>query len=431
MLTLLLSVAGWLVLLVSVFISFRTRFIQFRALPELFRLFFYHQSKTGEGTICARRALLTAMSTTIGLSTMVAPVIAIRLGGPGAVVGFFLATIFGAAASYAEVTFAVEHRKKVGNKVFGGPMQYLQKVFSPALAKAYALGCVILMLVWSSAQANQVAGLFDGASIGFFSIPTWITGLLLTAAVTGILVGGINRVAACSAKLVPIMFCLYLGASIWIIGCHIDLLPQIFSTIFKSCFEPQVFAGGVVCGGLSSAFRWGVLKALHGTEAGVGTQTIPHSAAEVNSASQQGILAMASTYSAGLIMIISSLTALISSTWLDLSLNLGIDMVMATFEQAFSIYGTILVAISAILFGFGTILGNGYNGSVCFGYLTKGKYTPYFYGLVALMVFLGAIADVQLVWSYVDIVLAFVMVPHAIAIFILAARAPKLAELVT
>lgn len=416
MLNLLLMVSGCVMLLVSLFITLQTRFIQFRALPQLWRLFFGRQETGQEGAISSRSALLTAMSTTIGISTIVGPVIAIRLGGPGALVGFLLAVVLGAATSYAEVSFAVRYRERIGNRYFGGPMQYLSKLFSPGFGKFYALGCSILMLAWSAAQANQVAAIFSSSVMGAWKVPLWASGSILAVGVVAILVGGIRRVAAVSSSLVPIMFVLYLGASFCVIALNWQMIPSLLAVVFKSCFVPQTFSQGVVIGGIVSAFRWGVLKGLQGTEAGVGTQAIPHSSAHVARPTDQGILAMASIYSAGFVILISSLTALISSTWLDPHLQLGIDMVVATFQQTFSVYGGILIAISAFLFGFGTILGNGYNGLECYSFLTKGEQQIPYYCMTGLMVFLGAIGDVQTVWSYVDLVLIAVMVPHALAL---------------
>lgn len=419
---LLLVFSGCVVLCISVFLTLKTNFVQFRMLPQLVRLFFNREHHEGEGTISSRRALLTAMSTTIGVSTMVAPVIAIRLGGPGAVIGFLLATLFGAATSYAEVTLAVQYRKKHNGVVLGGPMQYLKVAFSPWLAKWYALFCGILMLVWSSAQANQVAALFHSSMMGSFLIPRSLSGIVLAVSICAVLMGGIRRIASLSVRLVPLMFIVYIGASLWIIGVHIDRVPGICALVLTSCLEPQAFGGGIVVGGMLSAFRWGMLKALQGNEAGVGTQTFPHSAAEVKTASDQGILAMASTYCAGFVMLISSLTALISGTWLDPQYALGIDMVVGTYQQVFSYYGAILVAISALLFAFGTILGNCYNGSQCFLFLTKGKGIVLYYGVTAIMIVIGAVGNVLTVWSYIDIVLVIVTVPHVLAVFWLSMR---------
>lgn len=417
MLDILLFLSGCIVILVSLYLTIKTGFVQFRCLPNLIKLFLVKEGKEGEGTISSRRALLTAMSTTIGISTIVAPAIAIRLGGPGAVFGFIIATVLGAATSYAEVTFALQYRKQKNGKVAGGPMQYLHDVFSPWLAKWYALFCGILMLVWSSAQANQVAELFHSSLMGEYAVPKWITGVLLAISVCIMLVGGIKWIASLSVRLVPMMFCVYVGTSLWIICLNLDKLPSIFSLIMHSCWQPQALGGGMVVGGLLSTLRWGALKALQGNEAGVGTQTFPHSTAETRSPRDQGILAMASTYGAGFVLLISSLTTLISGTWMNPQYSLGIDMVVGTYNQYFSYIGGIIVAVSALLFAFGTVLGNSYNGSQCFLYLTKGQSIILYYLMTCVMIVVGSIGSVQTVWSYIDIVLVLVLVPHVLAVF--------------
>jgi len=422
MLDILLFCSGCIVLVVSLLLTIKTGFIQFRGLPQLIKLFLRSEIGGDPNTIGARRALLTAMSTTIGVSTIVAPAIAIRLGGPGAVLGFIIATILGAATSYSEVTFALRYRKQQEGRVEGGPMQYLQDAFSPLLAKWYALFCGILMLVWSSAQSNQIAELFHSSLMRGCPIPKWLTGVLLAVSVCIMLVGGIRWIASLSARLVPLMFCVYVGSSLWIILLNFSKLPEIFALVLRSCWEPQAFGGGVVVGGILSTLRWGALKALQGNEAGVGTQTFPHSTANTRSPTEQGIMAMASTYCAGFVLVISSLTTLISGSWLDPKYSLGIDMVLGTYNQYFSYLGSILVAISALLFVFGTVLGNSYNGSQCYLYLTKGRAMIVYYFLTALMILVGALGNVQTVWSSIDLVLVFVIVPHIVAVLWLAMK---------
>ena len=421
MLDQLLFGSGILMLTVSLILTIKTRFVQFRKLPQMFSLFL-NRKKGRDGTICSRRALFTAMSTTLGLSTMVAPVIAIRLGGPGAVMGFFLATVLGAAVSYTEVSFALAYREKKEGKIHGGPMQDLQKAISPFMAKWYAFFCGILMMVWSAAQSNQLAQLLSAKHVCLVYIPTWITGSVLAIFVLIILIGGIKRIASWSAKLVPTMFLLYVGAALFIIALNIGKLPSIFHLIWSSCFHPQSFGSGIVIGGLLSAFRWGILKGLHGNEAGIGTQTIPHSMAEVDEATDQGILSMASTYCAGVILILSSFVALITMTWMDPELNLGIEMVAVSFFNYFSYAGLVIVSISALLFAFGTILGNSYNGSQCFLYLSKNHGIVFYYLLTAALIFWGAIAGVKSLWGNIDFVLALVMVPHILSILWLSFR---------
>src|SRR5437868_4885802 len=119
------------ILLGSVFISFRTRFVQLRFLPLLFKTLalsiMNRKQEDNHHTILPHKALFTAMSTTLGISTIAAPAIAISLGGPGALLGFLLTAFFGSAATYAEVNLSIQYRKKLANgTIMGGPMQYLQ-----------------------------------------------------------------------------------------------------------------------------------------------------------------------------------------------------------------------------------------------------------------------------------------------------------------
>lgn len=413
--------SGILMLLVSLILTIQTRCVQVRKIPSMFRLLFGRQ-KEGEQTVQARHALFTAMSTTLGLSTIVAPVIAIRLGGPGVVLGFLLAAFLGAALNFTEVQYAIAYRAVKEGRIEGGPMSYLQTAFSPFLAKWYAFFGSLLMMAWSAAQANQVSAMLSSPLLGVCAIPKWLIGVLLSVGVTGVLVGGIKRISRLSAKLVPTMFLLYTAASLWIIGMNIAKIPSVLHLIFSSCFHPQSFGTGALIGGLVSAFRWGIMKGLQGSEAGIGTQAIPHSMAEAKSAVDQGILSMVSTYTAGFLLVLSSFVALLTSNWLDTALPLGINMVAKSFQDYFSYVGLVIIALSSLLFGFGTIVGNGYNGSQCFLYLTKYRLIHCFYLGTALLVFFGAVANAQALWSNIDYILAPLMVPHVLALLCLSLK---------
>lgn len=406
--------SGVLMLVVSILITVKTRFVQFRKIPSMFRLLFHPQLE-GHQTVQSRRALFTAMSTTLGLSTIVAPVIAIRMGGPGVVVGFLLASFLGAALNYAEVTNAIRFRKIKESHIEGGPMCYL----TPFWAKWYALFASLLMMAWSSAQANQLSAMLSSPLLGNYAIPKWGTGAFLAVVVTLILIGGIKRISSVSAKLVPTMFFLYVGASLWIVAMNAAQLPAVFHQIWSSCFHPQAFGTGALIGGVVSAFRWGMMKGLQGSEAGIGTQAIPHSMAEAKSAEEQGILSMVSTYTAGILLVLSSLVTLLTGNWLDTTLPVGISMVAATFQHYFSYIGLGIVAMSSLLFAFGTILGNSFNGSQCFLYLTKRRYLKVFYIGSAALVLYGSLANTTTLWGNIDYVLAPLMVPHMIVLLFL------------
>ncbi len=224
------------ILVGSIFISFRTRFVQLRFIPSLFKMLgrsiFQRNNQQCQHTIAPHKALFTAMSTTVGISTIVAPVIAISLGGPGALLGFLLTAFFGSAATYTEVNLCIQYRKKFEDgAIMGGPMQYLKHLLSPSVANWYAIGCFILMAAWSSAQANQLAAILNSPLLESYRIPTAISGVSIAALVIFALLGGIKRISSLSSKLIPTMFVLYVGSCFWIILYHVDKLWEIMQLI--------------------------------------------------------------------------------------------------------------------------------------------------------------------------------------------------------
>jgi AGCS family alanine or glycine:cation symporter len=281
------------------------------------------------------------------------------------------------------------------------------------------------MTVWSAAQANQLAAILDSPLLGDYRISTLSSALLITALICVSLMGGIKRIGALSAKIVPAMFTLYVGSCLWILGSNLDQLGSILQLIFRSVFTPYELATGAVVGGIVSAIRWGIFKGTQATEAGVGTQAIPHSMAETKDASSQGTLAMLSTYTAGAVAFLSGCVALITNTWQDPSLPLGMSMVAASFNQYFSYIGVAIVSISAFLFGFGTILGNSFNGSQCYAFLTNNKHKKYYLIMTLIMILVGAASDAQFIWSHIDIFLACMIVPHMTALLLHAFRKPQ------
>lgn len=413
----------------SIFLSIKTRFIQIRLLPYLFRMaggmFAKNKTQEQQHTILPYKALFTAMSTTLGIGTIVAPVIAINLGGPGALIGFLLTSFFGSAATYVEVSLSLRHREKLpSGQIMGGPMQYLKYLASPKMAKWYAMCCFILMTTWSGAQANQMAAMLNSPLLGAYKVPLVVSGAVVAGIVLIFLVGGIKRVGAVEAKLIPIKFLLYVGACLFILLSNASKLPGIFSLIFTSAFSPYAMASGAVVGGLMSSLRWGVFKGSQCCEAGIGTQTIPHSMAETKDPVAQGALAMCSTYAAGLIAFLSGCVSLVTGTWNNPELPLGMSMVAASFNMYFASLGVVTIASCAVIFAFGTILGNSYNGSQAFGFLTENKKLKAYYVLTAFMIFMGSILDAKFVWAFTDVILACMALPHMAALMMYAVKKP-------
>lgn len=408
------------IILGSLLITLKTRMVQLRNLKILFRILINSlcdKNSNSSNLISPHRALFTAMSTTLGISTIVAPIIAIHLGGPGALLGFLLTSFLGSAATFTEVSLCIQHRKKLNSgEVMGGPMQYIEVLLSPSAAKWYAICCLLLMITWSGAQANQLAAILDSPLLGNYRIPTFFSGLFITSSILIIFLGGIKRIGAFSAKLIPIMFILYSGASLLILCFNVEKLGSIFQDMFQSALSPVAMASGTLVGGIVSTLRWGIFKGTQACEAGIGTQAIPHSMAETNNPETQGAVAMLSTYTAGILAFLSGCVTLVTETWQNPELPLGISMVAASFEMYFSSFGVAIIIFCTFLFGIGTILGNNYNGGQCFAYLMDNRKNRYYIVGATAMVFIGTVAEVKMLWSFMDLILASMAVPHMAAL---------------
>ncbi|MFI5206364.1 MAG: alanine:cation symporter family protein, partial [Candidatus Paceibacterales bacterium] len=135
----------------SIILSFKTRFVQIRQLPKMFKMLFSHQEASKDAhMVRGRRALFTAMAATIGVGNIVAPIFAIGKGGPGALVGFMLAAFFGGATTFSEVVFSINYRKRFSDgTISGGPMQYLKEALHPYISYFYAISLFTLYIFWT------------------------------------------------------------------------------------------------------------------------------------------------------------------------------------------------------------------------------------------------------------------------------------------
>ncbi len=392
----------------------------------LFKSFFKKRTlDDNPETIPAYKALFTAMSTSIGIGNIVSPIIAIKLGGPGALLGFLLAALFGSASTFTEVTFALKYRKEnPDGTISGGPMQYIKEVLPKSFSMLYAYAGFLTLVVWSSNQANALSDLLKPRGV-----PGYVTGIVLAATITYILLGGIQRIGNFSAKLVPGMFLLYCGATFWIIGANIQKLPGVINLIFSSAFTPEAIFGAGTAFGIHTALRWGLAKGFFANEAGLGFPTIPHSMSKSKVPVNQGILSMLSVYSNGFLCILSGLTVLLTETWLDPDLGIGINILAKSFTIYFHSPGIVILMFSALLFAFGTIVGNSYNGSQCYLYATKNQGLKYYYIFIAIVVFIGSISEVESLARITDFCLIPLAIPNVLGILILAFKKSDLLKI--
>lgn len=394
-------------------LSILTNFPQFRKFKQFLKIIFskdIHQSS--KNTISPLQALLTAMSTSLGMGTIIAPPLAIAIGGPGALFWLMIYALFGCVTKFTEVTFAVKYKRYASDgTIIGGPTGYLYQIH-PFLADWYGFLTIFMFSAWTALQSKSMA-----ATYSYYAVPEYITGLVTATFVLFMLVGGAKRIAEFSSGLVPVMCFLYFGVCSAIIFSNISALKDALFLIFSHAFCPTAATGGFVGSTLWITMRQGIFKAAFVTEAGVGTAAIPHALADTNKPTNQGILAMYSIIGDTFFCFMSGIVALITGVW-KLG-RISNDLPILAFKSVFPTFGPLAYTAVVTLFIIGTAIGNSLNGSKSFAFFTNNRYMNYYYAFVFISIFLGSIFDAPLLWDIADLMLPMIALPNMLGLIIL------------
>lgn len=402
-----------LLLFTGILLSCLIKFPQLRNFKRFISIISSKQAtESTRNTITPLQALLTAMSTSLGSGNIVSPPLAIAIGGPGALFWIFTYAFFASVTKFAEVTFSIKYRKRAADRsIIGGPTTYLEQVH-PLLAFWYGATALVLFAGWSSLQAKTLAETY-----GRLGVSEYITGAITAVFVFYMLIGGAKRVGQFSEKLVPVMCATYLGVSLIILLQDISLIGEMFMLVINNAFTPTAATGGFLGATALMGMRQGVFKAAYVTEAGLGTAAFPHSLADTEHATDQGILGMYSVAIDTLFCLISGFIVLVTGVWTS-----GVTsntIIFDAFNIGLPTVGPAILIFTLTLFVLGTAIGNSFNGSKSFGFFTNNKYLKVYYAFVACMLMFGAIADTTTLWYMMEIILPCAALPNLIGIIYL------------
>ncbi len=412
---------------VSIFLTFKTGFVQFRAFPRFLKLIFtgVKEAKQSKGkTINPFHALFAAMATTIGMGNVVSPSLAIMIGGPGALFWLIFYMFFGSVTKYTEVAFALDTRKYLEDGfVLGGPIQYLKSV-GMWLSNWYGYLIIFVILSWSSGQANTLANI-----MALEGVPHWIVGLVLASFVVLALSGGAKRVGAFASRLVPIMFVLYVTFALSILLRNPAALLSAFRLMFYNAFNPAAAVGGFLGASVLRAVREGMFRGIFITESGLGTSSIAHSLADTKNPTDQATLAMGSVLADIFLSALSGLLVLVTGIW-----SLGAfrsTLIYEVFKLQAPGMGQYVLLFSVTLFVLTTVMGNTLNGMQSFGILVKDNRVMMnmYMAFTVCMIFSGALVPMKLLWDIIDTLVMFVAIPNLIGIVLLAYKKPEVLRL--
>jgi AGCS family alanine or glycine:cation symporter len=261
------------------------------------------------------QALATALSGTVGTGNIGGVALALHLGGPAALFWMWVTAFFGMTSKFVEVTLSHKYREQTADGTMaGGPMYYMEKGMNAKwLAVIFAMATVLSSFgTGSLPQINSIAAGMQST----FNIEPIVTGAILAVLLALVIIGGIKRIAAVAAAIVPVM------ALIYIIGAFAVILPNLgnigpsFVAIFSDAFTGSAATGGFLGATFAYVFDRGVNRGLYSNEAGQGSAPIAHASARTDEPADEGMVSILEPFIDTIVICtITGLVILSSGAW--------------------------------------------------------------------------------------------------------------------
>lgn len=442
------------ILATGLILTCRLRLLHVFNLKHAFRCMFHQED--AQGDVSQFGALCTALSATIGTGNIVGVATAISAGGPGALFWMEVAAVFGMATKYAEGLLAVKYREITPDgRVLGGPFYYIEKGLAGRFGLKSWKWLAVLFATFGTLAGimgigtlTQIHGItsavqrffdpgFDPSNvatgIGVFgttySVPVVVAGMIVTACVALVVIGGIRRIAAVSSVVVPFMAVFYLVIIVFLLLGNLSKITAAIELIVRAAFNPAAFTGGVV-GTIFIAMQTGIARGIFSNEAGLGSAPIAAAAAKTNVPAKQGLVCMTGTFIDTIVICtMTGLAIVVTGAW-EPSLRLkGVDITIEAFSRGLSFLGprsdmlaSFFLMVALTFFAFTTILGWNYYSEKCLEYLvgpSRQRLVKAFRFAYVAMVFIGPYLTVSVVWSMADAFNGMMAFPNLVALILL------------
>jgi len=425
-----------LILGVGLYLSLRLRFVQLMIFPEALRCFL-RQFLPGNGSNdrgSSFQALCTALAATVGTGNLVGVAGAICLGGPGAVFWMWICGILGMVTKYAEAVLAVCYRKRTSEGYSGGPMYIITQGLPTQyhfLAYLYALFGVIAS--FGVGNMTQIHAAISGIREAFSAFDRnpgrqmdFILAFLFAAAIGIFLLGGAKRIFSVAERLVPFAAAGYILLCCGVLFLKWRVLPNAFFQIFHSAFSPTAVTGGMI-GSAFQALRVGCSRGVFTNEAGMGTASIAHAAAQKVHPVQQGMMGIMEVFLDTIVICtLTALVILVSGVPVPYGVDAGGHLTTEAFSAIYGKGAVVLLALVITLFAVATVIGWSFYGGRCAEFLFGKQSWRYFTFLQVIIVVAGSILETQTVWLLAETVNGLMAIPNLIALAVLTPKVCRL-----
>lgn len=267
------------------------------------------------------KALTTALSGTVGTGNISGVAFAIFLGGPAALFWMWMTAFLGMTTKFVEVTLSHKYREQTADGTMaGGPMYYMDKRLNMKwMAIAFAIATVICS--FGTGNLPQSNGIAQSMEASFGTDPMTL-GIVLAILLGFVIIGGIQRIATFTSRVVPFMALVYLIGALAVVFANIENIGPSFAAVFSDAFTGSAAAGGFLGASLAYAFNRGVNRGLFSNEAGQGSAPIAHAAAKTKEPASEGMVSILEPFIDTIIICtITGLVILSSGVWQEKHLN--------------------------------------------------------------------------------------------------------------
>ena len=414
----------------GVYFTVRLRGVQVRRFGEGFRRVFggftLRGKKADAEGMSSFQALTTAIAAQVGTGNITGCATALVSGGPGALFWTWVSAFFGMATIYAEAVLAQHYKTTVNGHVTGGPAYYIRAAFKGKVGKVLATVFSVLIILalgfmGNMVQSNSIGDAFHNA----FGLNRLAVGVVVAAIAAFIFLGGVQRIAAVTEKVVPIMAAFYILGCIVILVINAKALPGALAQVFVLAFEPQAMAGGIAGVTVQQSMRFGVARGLFSNEAGSGSAPCAAAAAECDDPVKMGLV-QALGVLIDTVVICSCTAFLMLLVPQEITAGLtGMNLLQTAMQYHLGSFGIVFIAVILALFSFSTFLGVLYYARGNVAYLCGDNWwSQTAYKLLALaMLLVGGTQAYTVVWDLGDVGIGLMTIFNMLALIPLSGEA--------
>ncbi|WP_336092886.1 alanine/glycine:cation symporter family protein [Leeuwenhoekiella sp. CH_XMU1409-2] len=382
------------------------------------------------GEISHFQALMTALSSTVGMGNIAGVAVAIAVGGPGAVFWMWISALVGMSTKFFTCTLAVLFRGKDDSGTLqGGPMYFitegLGKAWKPLAVFFSIAGLVGALPVFNVNQLTQAVNdillVPNGIEKGF---ATDLSIGIVLAVITGIVIlGGLNRISKTASKMVPAMVVLYFIAVLAILILNAAEVPRYLQLIFTDAFAANNYTGDPMFGGMLGALIvLGIRRGAFSNEAGIGTAPMAHGAAKTEEPIREGLVAMLGPFiDTVIVCTLTALCILVTGVWQTTEAS-GVTLTAKAFSDSIPGYGPYVLLVCIAVFSISSLFSYSYYGTKCLAFLFGTRHKHWYNYVYIASILIGATTSLDLMINLIDTFFALMAIPTMLATLILAPK---------